>query len=300
MKNTKKILKGQSKRHYASVIWFLVIVCFTGGLIPMKLEAQSAKLLLVNDQISAVPSTKVSLSAMRVYETLGVPEGTPVQVTTEDGKNLNASLSSDGNILDIWARLESFESIQASVTPGKEWLKTTNLISAHHDSEKLTAMISNGLLTAVYENEVFSIYLGSAATRADLSSEDKIFENFSLHKIPRGDPEYKKETSPEGWIRVYRMDAPPVDVSATVESGMARITVSHKFAREGVEPIHYQEVLTLLPSEPIIDYRSVFTNQGKATYYLGSRDNNFNAYITGRYNDEMQVVRANGRLVIEG
>ncbi|MFC2113023.1 glycoside hydrolase family 98 domain-containing protein [Bacteroidota bacterium] len=297
---TPTISAKAAKSKLVSVIRFLVLFCLMGGLIPMKSESQSASLLLVNDQVTAVPSTMVSLSANLVYDALGVPEGTPIRVTADGGDILPASLSSNGKTLNILAGLGGSGSIRASVTPNGDWQKATDLIYAHHDSEKLTAMVSNGLLTAVYEDEVFSIYLGSASNRADLASKDQVFENFSLHKIARGDPEYKKETSPEGWTRVYRMDAPPVDVKSTVENGQARITVTHKFIREGTEPILYEEILTLLPSQPIIDYRSVFTNQGTETYYLGSRDNSFTALISGLYNEDMQVVRANGRLVNEG
>ncbi|MFC2113024.1 glycoside hydrolase family 98 domain-containing protein [Bacteroidota bacterium] len=289
-----------SKRKFVSFIRFLVLLCFIGGLIPMKSKAQSARLLLVNDQVSAVPSTVVSLSANLVYGALGVPKGTPIRVTADGEDILPASLSSDGKTLNIWAEVGPSGYFQASVTPHSEWQYATDLIFAHHDSDKMTAMVSNGLLTAVYEDEAFSIYLGSAATRADLSSEDQVFENFSLHKNAGGAPAYKKETSPEGWTRVYRMDAPAVDVKATVENGMVQITITHQFTHEEAEPILYQEILTLLPSQPIIDYRSVFNNQGTETCYLGSRDNVFSAHITGHYNENMQVVRANGDLVNEG
>ena len=285
-------------------ICLLFLCFFKAGLVSAKSEVPSAELRLVNDQVTPVPSTVVSLSADTVYQKLGVPLGSPVNVTTESGNRLSTSFNAKEKSLEIWTSMGPSQSLGASIVAGSKWQEYSNLVFAHQDSEAMTAMISNGLLTAVYEDDVFSIYLGSAANRAALQSQDQVFEHFSLHKSLHHDASdfspYKKETSPEGWTRVYRFDAPPVDVNATVVDGKAQITVTHKFTHEEAAPIRYKEILTLLPAQPIIDYRSVFVNQGRETCYLGSRVNQFSAFIKGPYNQDMQVIRANGHLVNEG
>ena len=287
-----------------SFICFVALFLFTGVLAPMMSKAQSMSLLLVNEQVTPVPSTVVLLPANTVYESLVIPMGTPVRVKTEDGGLLYTSLVSNESVLNIWTKMKPLECQRISITPDSEWQEDNKLIFAHHDSEHMTAKASNGLLTVAYANDVFSVYLGSVVNQADLSSKLQVFEHFSLHKSLHKDASdvtpYEKEISPEGWTRVYRFDAPPVDVNATVVDGKAQITVTHKFIHEEAAPIRYTEILTLLPAQPIIDYRSVFVNQGRETCYLGSRVNEFSAFIKGPYNQDMQVIRANGQLVNEG
>jgi len=127
-----------SMLNYHSVNCFVILFIVIGILVPMEAGAQSANLLLVNDQVTPVPSTVVSLPANNVYDALGIPIGTPVRVRTENGDLLSTSLTSEEDVLNIWTTMKPLECQRVVITPDSKWRGDDKLIFAHCDSEKTT------------------------------------------------------------------------------------------------------------------------------------------------------------------
>ena len=132
-----------SNRMSVFAICLLFLCFFKAGLVSAKSEVPSAELRLVNDQVTPVPSTVVSLSADTVYQKLGVPLGSPVNVTTESGNRLSTSFNAKEKSLEIWTSMGPSQSLGASIVAGSKWQEDSNLVFAHQDSE---AMIINRCL----------------------------------------------------------------------------------------------------------------------------------------------------------
>ncbi len=73
-----------------------VMLCSTGVLLPLETRAQSASLLLVNDQETAVKSSVINLPAALVYDAISSPPGIPLRVSTDKGIDLPVVPGPDG------------------------------------------------------------------------------------------------------------------------------------------------------------------------------------------------------------
>ncbi|MFC2111721.1 hypothetical protein ACFLTA_00485 [Bacteroidota bacterium] len=268
----------------------LLAMSFAIGMVSLEAKNPQTDISFINYFDVPCYAASVELDANDIYPLTGLPPGSPLMITIQDGRSIPAFYSREKARIYTHLSMECIETMNCIINPADEWMKLEDYMTGDWIEERGWGLISNGLVAADYSNEGIDFYYVDPLTGE--KSADIVTD---MHYTAWIDDTLNGMMTPGvaevmGLTRFEMLKADIVNAAASVTPEYVRLEITKKYNEVLAEDIEVKEVLTIYAHQPVCEYAVTLNNTGERILYLGNVQSHETA-INGEYGEHIKSDR---------